>query len=342
MSESRRRDDRLITRAVVTLLVGVVVLWTLYTIRGALLILYISGLLALGVSPIIRRLERLLLFGAFRVPRWAAILILYFGLVGLGAAVVAITLPVLLAQAAELWQEIPSAVLSLQGRLVHYHVLDHQWTLDEVIKGLPGSGQALAVVLGAVQSVIGTIGTTVAILVLPYYLLVEADSLQTGMLKLFPPDRRPWAARVTRDVTFKVGAWLNGQLLLSAIIGVTASFGLWVFGVPYFYVLGFLAAVGEFVPVIGPIVAAIPSVLVAFSLSVHTGVFVIVYFSVQQFVEGNILVPRVMERQVGVSAWSVIVALLIGSELLGIVGAILAVPSAAIVQVFLQEYLERE
>ena len=132
---------------------------------------------------------------------------------------------------------------------------------------------------------------------------------------------------MTRDVTVKVGAWLNSQCLLGVVIGVTASLGLWVLGVPYFYVLGLIAAVGEFVPIIGPILAAIPSVLLGFSVSVHTGIFVIVYFSVQQFIEGNILVPRLMQRQVGVSAWSVIVALLIGSELLGVVGAILAVPS---------------
>jgi predicted PurR-regulated permease PerM len=198
------------------------------------------------------------------------------------------------------------------------------------------------VLFGALQSVVGTVGTLVATLVLPYYLLIEAASLQSGFLKLFAPERRPWIARMTRDVTVKVGAWLNGQLLLSAIIGVTASLGLWALGVPYFYVLGLIAALGEFVPIIGPIVAAIPAVLLAFSVSVHTGIFVIIYFSVQQFIEGNILVPKVMQRQVGVSAWSVIVALLIGSELLGVVGAILAVPSAAIVQVFLQEYLERD
>jgi predicted PurR-regulated permease PerM len=198
------------------------------------------------------------------------------------------------------------------------------------------------VLLGALQSVVGTVGTLVAIVVLPYYLLIEAAPLQSGFLKLFGPERRPRIARMTHDVTIKVGAWLNGQLLLSAIIGVTASLGLWVLGVPYFYVLGLIAAAGEFVPIIGPIVAAVPAVLLAFSVSVHTGIFVIVYFSLQQFVEGNILVPKVMQRQVGVSAWSVIVALLVGSELLGVVGAILAVPSAAIVQVFLQEYLDRD
>jgi predicted PurR-regulated permease PerM len=178
--------------------------------------------------------------------------------------------------------------------------------------------------------------------VLPYYWLIEAESVQSGFLALFSPDRRPRIERMTRDVTVKVGAWLNGQLLLSAIIGVTASLGLWVLGVPYFYVLGLIAAVGEFVPIIGPIVAAVPAVLLALSLSVHTGIFVIAYFSVQQFIEGNILVPKVMQRQVGVSASSVIVALLVGSELLGVLGAILAVPSAAIVQVFLQEYLDRD
>jgi predicted PurR-regulated permease PerM len=336
--DSRHSDQRLIVHGVVTLLV---VLWTLYTIRGALLVMYVSGLLALGFTPIIHALERQHLLGAGGLPRWVAILVVYFGVLGVIAAAVALVTPPLVSQASELWRDLPGHIITVQRFLVQHHVLDHEWTVDEVLKALPGPGTTLAVIVGALQSVIGTIGTVVVILVLPYYLLVEADSLQDGFLKLFPQERRPWIARVIHDVTSKVGAWLNGQLLLSAIIGITASIGLWLLGVPYFYVLGLIAAAGEFVPIIGPIVAAIPAVLLGLTQSVHTAVFVIVYFSVQQFIEGNILVPKVMQRQVGVSAWSVIVALLIGSELLGVVGAILAVPSAAIVQVFLQEYLDR-
>ncbi len=342
MSVSRVNDHRLIGRAVTTLLAGVAILWTLYSIRGALLVIYVSGLLAVGFSPIIRWLEGWRVVGSGGLPRWAAILVVYFGVLGLLAAALALMLPPLAAQAAELWRELPNDIMRIQAALAAHGMLDHRWTLDDILKALPSASTALPVLLGALQGVIGTIGTVVAILVLPYYLLIEADSLRSGFLKLFAPERRPSIARMTGDVTVKVGAWLNGQLLLSVIIGVTASLGLWLLGVPYFYVLGLIAALGEFVPIIGPIVAAIPAVLLAFSVSVHTSIFVIIYFSVQQFIEGNILVPKVMQRHVGVSAWSVIVALLIGTELLGVVGAILAVPSAAIVQVFLQEYLDRD
>jgi predicted PurR-regulated permease PerM len=342
MAPSRSPDRGLIVQAVATLLIGVVILWTLYSIRGALLVIYVSALLALGFTPIVRSLERQRFVGAGRLPRWIAILVLYFGLLGIAGAVVAVMLPPLVRQASALGRELPNDVLRLQSVLASHGLLDHRWTVDEVLTKLPGPSAALSVALGALQSVFGAVGTVVAILVLPYYLLVEGDSLESGLLGLFPLEHRPLVARIARHVTFKVGAWLNGQLLLSAIIGVTTSVGLWLLGVPYFYVLGLIAALGEFIPIIGPIVAAAPAILLALTQSVHSAVFVTAYFGVQQFIEGNILVPRVMERQVGVRAWSVIVALLIGSELLGVVGALLAVPSAAIVQVLIEAYLDRD
>ena len=197
--------------------------------------------------------------------------------------------------------------------------------------------------VGAVQGAVGTIGTVVATLVLPFYLLIEAASLQSGFLKLFAPERRPRIARMTRDVTVKVGAWLNSQCLLSVVIGVTASLGLWVLGVPYFYVLGLIAAVGEFVPIIGPILAAMPSVLLGFSVSVHTGIFVIVVLQCAAVHRGQHSRARgsCSDRSASVPGRSSS-RCSSAASCSGVVGAILAVPSAAIVQVFLQEYLERE
>ena len=93
---------------------------------------------------------------------------------------------------------------------------------------------------------------------------------------------------------------------------------------------------------VGRILAAVPAVLVGFTVSPQTGMVVAAYFALQQFIENNFLVPRIMERQVGVSAITVMVALLIGTELLGFVGALLAVPTAAIVQVLFQEFMKKE
>jgi predicted PurR-regulated permease PerM len=104
-------------------------------------------------------------------------------------------------------------------------------------------------------------------------------------------------------------------------------------------VLALVAAVGELIPMVGPVLSAIPAVIVGFTVSPTMGIGVLVFFFIQQQIENHVLVPKVMERQVGVSAVVVVVALLIGGSLLGIVGAILAVPTAAILQVLIQELL---
>ena len=116
------------------------------------------------------------------------------------------------------------------------------------------------------------------------------------------------------------------------------AIGLWLLGIPFFYVLALISGVGELIPVVGPILAAIPAVIVASTVSLNKAILVILFFIVQQQFENHVLVPKIMERQVGVSAVTVIIALLIGGKLLGIPGAILAVPSAAILQVLFTEF----
>ena len=135
----------------------------------------------------------------------------------------------------------------------------------------------------------------------------------------------------------KVSAWLGGQLLLAAIIGGSAAIGLYLLGVPYFYVLALIAAIGELIPVVGPLLAALPGIGVALSVSPTMALGVAIFFLVQQQIENHVLVPRIMSRQVGVSPVVVIVSLMVGGSLLGILGVILAVPTAAIVQVVFQE-----
>jgi predicted PurR-regulated permease PerM len=139
-----------------------------------------------------------------------------------------------------------------------------------------------------------------------------------------------------------VSAWLGGQLLLSFVIGVTSAIALWAMGVPYFYVLALISAIGEMIPMVGPILSAIPAILVAATVSPGLAVGVAIFFIVQQQVENTILVPKIMGRQVGLSAVTVILALGIGSQLLGVIGAILSVPTAAIIQVLFDELVARD
>ena len=336
MNDAER--NRVIARTVVMSLSGIILVLVAYQLREVLLTLYVSGLLAIGLSPVVRRIERNRATPRRRrVPRWLAILSIYVAFLLAVALVLALTLPPLIAQAQQLAADMPTYMNQMLRWLGERGLVRRgvQWT--SLLPNLQAPGAVLSNVFGALQSVIGVIGAMVTVLVLPFYLLLESQSIHGFFLNFVRPENRARADRIARAVTIKVGAWLSGQLLLAAIIGSTATLGYWLIGVPYFYVLGLLAAVGEMIPVVGPVIAAIPAVLLGWTVSPQTALIVVAYTWAQQFVENNLLVPRIMERQVGVSPTTIIVALLVGSTLLGLVGAILAVPTAAILQVIIQE-----
>src|SRR5204863_8459646 len=133
-----------------------------------------------------------------------------------------------------------------------------------------------------------------------------------------------------RRVTHKDSAWLGGQLLLAAVIGSTAALGLFLLGVPFFWVLALISGIGEMIPIVGPILSAVPAIAVALSVRPTLALGVLVFFFAQQQLENHLLVPKIMQRQVGISPVIVISALVIGGSLLGVIGSILAVPTAAI------------
>jgi predicted PurR-regulated permease PerM len=340
---NRDEQNRVIARAVTISIVGLVALYGLYLVRDVLLVLYTSALLAMGLSPAVRRIERRRFVAArFQVPRWLAILLLYFGFLLVVAGVMAMVVPPLVAQIGELVRNLPGYVDAIQTALAARGLTTDRLSWGNVFENLQAPGMALTGLFGAVQSAIGALGKTVTVLVLPFYLLLESSSLRSGLLRFFKASNRHRADSIIQSVTIKVGAWLGGQLLLGAVIGASATIGFWLIGVPYFYVLGLVAAFGELIPVIGPILAAVPAILLGWTVSPQTALLTAGYCWAQQFVENNVLVPRIMERQVGVSPVAIIVALLIGSTLLGLPGAVLAVPSAAIVQVLIQEHFEHQ
>jgi predicted PurR-regulated permease PerM len=334
----------LILYGIVMTALAVVVLWCAYIVRDALLIVYVSVLLALGFSPIVRIIERQKFRPiAKRVPRWLAILTLYLAILGTVGLVMFLIFPPLVRQAQALWDKIPEMFERGQQYLMSKGLLKEHLTMREAVERAPGTGgDAVTKVLGAVANVAGGIFGVVTILILTFYMLVDSDSLREQALRLFPRDHRARVDAASRVAMAKVSAWLGGQLLLAGSIGVTSAIGLWALGIPFFYVLALLSAVGEMIPVLGPILSAIPAIAVASTVSIEKVAFVVIFLFLQQQLENHILVPKIMSRQVGVSPVTVIVALLIGGSLLGIVGAILAVPTAAILQVVAAELMTED
>lgn len=330
----------LVLLGVLALYLGACVLYGLYLARQALLLVYLSALLAIGLAPLVALLQRPRPGKRRRsLPRTAAVLLVFACVVALGVAAGLLVVPTLVEQAQGLAERLPELLHRTQTWLVGHGLLARELSMQELVSQAPVGSDAMGAVVSTVWGLVGGFFGVATILVLSFYFLVESDTLFRAFMRLVPPRRRVHVRSIAAQITDKVSAWLSGQAMVAAIIGGTAAVGLGLMGVPYFYVLALMAAVGELVPYLGPILAAIPAVAVASTVSWTLAAGVAGFYFVQQLFENYLVVPRLMSSHVGVSAVTVLVALLIGASLFGVLGAILAVPTAAIAQVLFYELL---
>lgn len=332
---TRRLFQTVLTVAGVAILIAV-----LWAAREALMLIYVSALIAMGFSPLVRLIEHPITARRnLRVPRWLAILVVYLTIVAVIVLVGLTVIPPLVAQAVSLWERMPAEFNRLQTFLVRYKLMRRPITLAEAVQSAPdGSGSnAVGTVLVALSSLIGGVFGLITILILSFYLLIEAQPMFEYLVRFVPAGRRADVATAARQAVSKVSAWLRAQLVLAGVMGTFAALGLGLMGVPFFYVIALVAAIGETIPIIGPVVGGITAVAVAITVSAKLAVMVGIYFLILHQLEANILVPKIMERRVGVSPVAVLVALLIGGALWGIVGAILAIPTAAILSIVVED-----
>lgn len=330
----------LIRYACVAIAVTAILLWALYVIRGPLLLIYISALFATGLAPLVRVIERqrIVAISRRRLPRTAAILVIYATVLGSVAGLAAAVTPPLVQQSQQFWKELPQHMDDAQAKLASWGLIASDTSFKDLLQQAPaGSGDVVTVVLATLWGFVGGIFGVISILLLTFYLLVDADRVFKLFVRLFSLGDRHRISEISELVAVKISAWLGGQMLLGLIIGTMSATGFFFLGVPYFFVLAVIAGVGEMIPMVGPLLAAVPAVLVALTVSPSLALMTAAYCWALQLIENNVLVPKVMGETVGLSAVTVIISLAIGSELLGIVGALLAVPTAAIVQVLFEE-----
>ncbi len=333
-----------LVRTLAVIFVAIVIAWALYLARGALLLVYVGVLLATGFSPLITLIERqrVLPIGS-RIPRWLAILVLYFFFLCVIVAILLMILPPFIQQLSDLWTKLPAMAASAQKFLVDRHLISHEVTLGQLVSSAPGSpGDAVSAVLSTLWSFVGGLIGLVTILILTFYLLVDAESVMDTFARLFAVERRPAVMAAARQIARKVSAWLGGHLMLAVLMGGASAIGLGLMGVPYFYVIAVVAAIGEMIPIIGAILAGVVATAIALTVSVKLAGAALAYFVVLQQIESNVLVPKIMERQVGLSPVAVIMALMIGSEIHGIIGAVLAIPTTVILKVLFEELTQRK
>src|SRR5262245_15832645 len=223
----------------------VILIAALWKAREALMLIYISALVAMGFAPLVQIIERPR--ARTRLPRWFAILAIYVTIVVVLTLVALAVVPPLVAQAAALWARMPEEFDHFQRFLIRYKLLRHPITLAEAVQNAPqgasaGAASAVGTVLAALSNLVGGIVGLITILILSFYLLVEAKTMFEYVSRFIPPARRGDVAKAAREAVVKVSAWLRAQFMLAGVMGTFAAIGLFIMGVPYFYVVALIAA----------------------------------------------------------------------------------------------------
>jgi len=313
---------------IIALLIG---LWILYQVKDILLIMLVVVIIATAIGPFVNTLEKQ------GVPRSLSIIVLYLALlIGLGFFIYFVIQPIVF-QMKEFALNLPY----YQQKLSNINASITSSTMGNILDTVATRlSNASSSIFGAVFSVFGGFVSAITIFALTYYTLIDEKIIRKSLSSLVPADKKERFFATLQEVTVKLGNWLRGQLALMAVVGLMDGIALGIIGIPFALTLGLISGVLEIVPVIGPIVAGATAVLVGFISGAPLWkivVTVIIYIAVQQL-ENHILVPKIMQKAVGLSPIIVILAILIGYKLLGFGGAILAVPIAAGISVFVKEY----
>ncbi len=309
-------------RTIIFVVIFLLALWLLFTIRDILYLLFIAFILMSALRPLVDGLERL------KIPRVLSILLIYalvFGFFGMSFAGV---IPSLVIQTARLIQELPVFV----NRVAPNLGLDVRALTQQIA---PISENIVNVTLGIFSNILSTL----TILIFTFYFLLERKHTETYLADFMGEDAAKKVVSLVADIEHRLGAWVAGEVLLMTIIGVLSYIGLTILRVDFALPLAIMAGILEAVPMIGPIVSAIPAILVALSTSPILAASVLALYIIIQQIENNLVVPIVMKKSVGISPILTIFALLVGGRLGGIVGAILAIPGVLVIQTIFGAYL---
>jgi predicted PurR-regulated permease PerM len=323
----------------------VVVWWIVGRFAHTILILLMAAVVAFAIGPLVDRVE-VRLGGR----RGLAAALVYLGLLVALIGGLALLFRPFVAQLTELLANLPTYAEMLQAQTP---------VIEERLRaaGLPieaGELQSRAAsllatqgtmvlggVLGVVTSLTNFVVDLALILVISFYLVLDSRRIRDAILTLTPARFRPHVLFVESTLTKIGGGYLRGQLLLAGIIGVLDALGVMLLGVPYPLIIGVIAAVTELIPMVGPVLGAIPAIALALLEPFPTVIWVVLYFTMVQQLENNLLVPRISGEAVGLHPLGAMLALMAGFEIAGILGGLFAVPLAGVLYVLVAELHRR-
>jgi predicted PurR-regulated permease PerM len=309
-------------------------LWVAYTVRDVLMLIYVSALFAVVLSPAIGMIQKM------RLHTWRA---------GRGFAIIFLIL--LIALAGTLFGVFALPPVYRDGRNFSADWPRHMTELTEGIKRLPFAGKfdpaglqkyAAEIAGGAgglFLNLAGGIFGLFTAVVLTAYFIIDGDRVFQWAVSLFPLGHQERLAATLLRAKARMRNWLIGQTLLMLSLGLSSLVVYWALGLKYFYLLAMFAGIANIVPIAGPISAVVLASVVAALDSPEKLVGVVIFFAVYFQIESAFLSPRIMKHTLNLSPLAVIISLSLGGALAGVVGALVSVPTAALVMVLVDEYL---
>jgi predicted PurR-regulated permease PerM len=318
---------------------GVIVAYAIFLgVRNAasiLVLIFVALFLAIGLNPAIIRLR------SWGLPRWAAVTIMALTVVLLLCGGVTALIPPLVTQTGQLIENVPRFIEELQRNETVSEIIERFQVLDKV-QGAINAGtvtNALGGVVGAAGLLFGTIFNVLTVMVLTIYFMAAFDRMKSAAYALVPASRRRRVQLLTDEILTKVGAYMVGALAIAVLAGASTWVLAMAVGLAYPFALAVVIAVCDLIPQIGATLGAVIVSLIGLADSWVTGLICAVFFIVYQQIENYVIYPRVMQRSVKVSEVAAVTAALLGVGLFGVLGALIAIPMVAAVQLIVREVI---
>ena len=320
----------------VALAIGVV---SVLRTNGHLIVWIAAALfIALGLDPLVRRVE------SWGAPRWVGVLTAALGLAAVAGAFVALLVPTVIEQSTQLVQDLP-AIIDGVMTAEWFVQLDEEFHLQEAVRAqterLAADGVAVTDLFGGLlgfgQTVLNAVFSVLVVVVLTLYFLSSLPHMKYWAYRLAPRSRRPRIEALSEQITSSVGHYVMGQSFVAALNGAVAFTALAIAGAPFAVLLAAIAAFMAFIPLVGAAIGGTLLTLVSLLTSWQTAaVFAAIYFVYLQ-IEAYVISPRVMARAVSVPAAVAVIAVIAGGALLGVLGALMAIPLAAALLLLVRE-----
>ncbi len=330
-----------ITTGTILKTIGILLaLGALWVIKDIILLLFVALLLAGVMYPFVTWMA------AHRIPKGVSVLLFYFLLLGFLTASFVLLIPAVARELGMLAGTYSQSFEWLVGVREGFQGISDKYPLVHNLQTNIGGlqqylGQSVQDVLGYLTTLFGGLAGLVVVLVLAFYLIVEESAVKTLFRNLIPTAHQEMVSDVIWRVINRLGDWLRGQLILALVIGVLYFIAFVIIGVPYPILLALFGGLLEFIPYVGPFLAAVPALILAASVSPFVLVLTLIAIVVIQQLENNLIVPKIMQRTVGLNPIISILAVMTGAQTFGIVGALFSIPVATATSVVISEFLRR-